>query len=435
MENSKTTDTAHTKNIWEYRVKSLTILILFVSIQTQAAVWTAVRAWTPADEINYSEFISKSVDPLFFKNMGQPFSELKLDCADAAYALRIYYSKMNGLPFHISDRNVSNHDRRFDYISDENKKLAAFIFDVVDNNGTENLSADDSFPIGIQTIRGGDVFMYKIETAPGTFSRHTYLIKNVNTNGTFDVLYSTQARRDAGQPMNRIAQYSFTNAKWIPNHTAPGDKNSWGFRRMKMPQQKGIRADQIPDANFEQYNLAAQWGDQFFDYVKNQRTTIKETPNEIMNRMYEFLCHELNDRVEIVALAQIVRGKTNNACMDPATFDTYSTPSRDGGILGSYNKLYSQSNLLKQSGEWKNVNPNLQTIIDAIFNPNRTAQATQLMQTSCTFQKQQGLNTNVGLFYEALQRGQVSSHPNDSLFNRWGVVTSTTAPLTECPRY
>jgi hypothetical protein len=318
---------------------------------------------------------------------------------------------------------------------DENQRLASFIFDTVDNNGTENLSGGDTYPIRIQDIQGGDVFMYKIESAPGTFSRHTYLIKNVNSNGTFDVLYSTQARRDAGLPMNRIKQYSFANPRWVPNHTAVGDKNTWGFKRMRLPQQRGISFDKIPNASFEQYDLAIQLGDQFFEYVKNQRTTIKETPSETLNRNVEFLCHELNDRVEIVAMAMTVRANTNNACMDPVTFDTYSTPSRDGGILGVYKKIFSLSETYKRTGEWLSVNSKMKSVIDGIFNPQRSAATNQLIKNSCNFQNRQGLNTNLALFYEALSKGLVSSHPNDSLFNRWGILSAMTAPLTSCPRH
>ena len=416
-------------------MKIFIVTILLLSIQTKGAVWTATRDWTDADESAYSEFITTQVGPDFFKVLGSPFSELKLDCADAAYALRIYFSKVNGLPFKIVDRKITNDDRRFDYIADENKKLAAFIFDVVDNNGTENLSGNDTYPIAVQSIRGGDVFMYKIESAPGTFSRHTYLIKNVNSNGTFDVLYSTQARRDAGMPMNRIKQYSFANPRWVPNHTAIGDKNTWGFKRMRLPQQRGISFDKIANANFEQYDLAIQLGDQFFEYVKNQRTTIKETATEAMTRMFEFLCHELNDRVEIVSMAQTVRANTNNVCMDPVTFDTYSTPSRDGGILGTYNKIFSQVEKYKQTGEWLAVDINTRTVAEGIFNPQRSQSVNVIIKNSCNFQNHQGLNTDLALFYEALSQGRVSSHPNDSLFNRWGILSATTAPLTSCPRY
>lgn len=407
--------------------------IFFFALNSKAAVWQTMREWTPADEQAYSNFIFKQVDPLFFKNLGQPFSNLKLDCADAAYALRIYYSKTNGLPFRTSERAVTNTTKIFDYIADDNLRLSEFIAFTIDTSGTENLSANDSYPVAIQSIQPGDMFLYKIETAPGTFTRHTYLIKNVNSNGTFDVMYSTQARRDAGLPMNRIKQYSFANPKWAPNHTSPDDINTWGFKRLRTPQQIGLSFNQIPNANTEQYALAKQLADGFFDYVKNQRTTIKETANEMMTRIYEFLCHELIDRVEIVAMAQEVRTKTNNVCMDPTTFDTYSTPSRDGGILGIYKKLYSQAALFKQTGEWQSVDSNLQIVIDGIFNPTRTSNAISKIQNSCTFQKPQGLNTDVARFYEALIAGKASSHPNDSLFNRWGIVT--TAALTECPRY
>ena len=413
----------------------ITSLLLFLSCNAKASVWTATRNWTPADEQAYSNFIATQVEPNFFKDLNLPFSKLKLDCADAAYALRIYFSKINGLPFAVGERAINNATTKFDYIADENRRLSEFIAWAVDNSGTENLSSADSFPVAIMAIQPGDMFLYKIETAPGTFTRHTYLIKNINSNGTFDVMYSTQARRDAGMPMNRLKQYSFPNPKWAPNHTSQDDINQWGFKRFRTPDQIRKSFTQIPNANLEQYNLALQYGDQFFDYVKNARTTVKESPTEALNRMYDFVCHELTDRAEIVAMAIDVRAKTNNACMDPATYDTYSTPSRDGGILGSYNKLFSQAEKYKQTGEWQNIEESLKLKVDGIFNPSRTANVTKVIQSSCGFQKSQGLDTDMARFYEALLRGQVSNHPNDSLLNRWGIITSSTAATTTCPRY
>ena len=121
--------------------------------------------------------------------------------------------------------------------------------------------------------------------------------------------------------------------------------------------------------------------------------------------------------------------------MDPATYDTYSTPSRDGGILNSYKKLKSKADELKQNGSWNEIDRDLRVNVDGLFNPNRDAATKQSIKNSCTFYAKQGLNTDMALFYEALVKGSASNHPNDSLFNRWGIKTSTTAALTTCPRY
>ena len=416
---------------------TLALLTLIISAQVFAAVWTteASRVWTPADEQGYAQFVSKNVTGDFFKRLGSPFSQIKLDCADAAYALRAYYANRNGLPFVIKGKYGNNKTNQFDYVSAGDKRLAAFITYIVGDNGTEQLSGSDSFPVAIKSIQAGDMFLYKIETSPNVFSRHTYIIKNVNTNGTFEVLYSTQARRDAGLPMNTINQYTFPNPRWVPNHTAPLDRNKWGFKRFRTSEQIGAPLTSIPEANGEQYTLALQLGDRFFDYVREQRTTIKETAEQLLSRMYGALCHELNDRVEIVAMAQEVRAQTNNKCMDAATYDTYSTPSRDGGILNSYNKLKSKATELKQNGTWNEISRDLKVNVEGLFDPNRDAATAQSIKNSCGFHAKQGLKTDMALFYEALIKGSASNHPNDSLFNRWGIKSSTTAALTTCPRY
>lgn len=416
---------------------TLAFIILTVTTQAFAAVWNTdpSRVWTSADEQGYARFVSQNVTGDFFKRLGSPFSQIKLDCADAAYALRAYYANRNGLPFVIAGKYGNNKTNQFDYAGAGDSRLAAFITYIVGDNGTEQLSGSDSFPVAIKSIQAGDMFLYKIESSPGVYSRHTYIIKNVNSNGTFEVLYSTQARRDAGLPMNTIAQYTFPNPKWIPNHTAPADRNTWGFKRFRTPAQIGLAVASIPQANMEQYTLAVQLGAGFFDYVREQRTTVKESPEQLLSRMYGALCHELNDRVEIVAMAQEIREKTNNKCMDPATYDTYSTPSRDGGILSSYNKLKSKASELKQNGAWNEIGRDLKVNVEGLFDPNRDAATAQSIKNSCNFHTKQGLKTDMALFYEALVKGSASNHPNDSLFNRWGIKSSTTATLTSCPRY
>lgn len=409
---------------------------LSLGLTAKASVWDAIpgKTWTAADEQAYSKFISQEVGPDFFKKLGKPYSDLKIDCADAVYALRIYYAKHNGLPFQIQSRNGSNTTNKFDSIKDETQRLVEYIKFIAEYNGTENLAADDAYPIAIQSIQSGDVFLYKIMTSPGAYTRHAYLIKNVNANGTFDVLYSTQARRDAGLPMNRIKEYTFPNTKWIPNHTG-SDKNKWGFKRLRTAEQLGVPASSIPTSSLEQYSLALQYGDKFFDYVRDARRTVTETPSQLMNRMYDFLCHELYERVDIVNMALEIRDKTGNKCMDPATYDTYSTPSRDGGIKGSYAKLQAKMVELQQNGDWNGLDRDLKVNIEGLFNPNRDAATSQSIKNSCKFYQANNMNTDMALFYEALISGKASYHPNDSLFNRWGIKTATTAPRTTCPEY
>lgn len=415
----------------------LILSTVFIStLSAKAAVWTTDvnRQWTTQDEQNFSQFVKNEVTPDFFKKLGSPFSDLKLDCADAHYGLRIYYAWTNDLPFYMGNKYYSNTTTMFDKFSDAKQRVAQFIYYVVENNGVENLAHSDTFPVAIKNIKPGDIFLYKIESSPGMYSRHTYIIKNIRSNGTLDVLYSTQARKKAGLPMNIETRFVFKNNRWIPNHTG-SDKNSYGFRRLKTPQNYSIPTSSIPDANYEQYALATQLGDNFFDYVKNQLATTQETPEELMTRMYESICHELYERVEVVNLGLEYRKKINNTCMNPQDYDTYSTPSRDGGILGGYSSLKQKSDNLKSQGLWNQVNADLQTKIDIIFTGARDSGSLAIIQKSCGFFKAQNLATDMAQFYDALVTGKASYHPNDSLFNRWGIQASGTAAPTTCPRY
>ncbi|MFN3455244.1 MAG: hypothetical protein ACK41T_09820 [Pseudobdellovibrio sp.] len=409
------------------------IVFFIISNFAQASVWNAQRDWNSQDETNFSQFIQKQAGADYFKKLGSPYADLKLDCADAFYALRIYFSYKNGLNFFVKNGPHFT-TTQFDHIKNPDMRVTEYIKVIAAGKGTESLALGDSYPIALKSIRAGDLFMYKIQTSDGQYSRHAYIIKSVNTNGTFDVLYSTQARRDAGLPMNFTKQYSFSNAKWIPNHSAPADQNGWGFRRAKRSDQFNVPASQIPGANYEQYKAANQYGSKFFDYVKSILTTVAETPEQTLNRMFDSLCHELDQRVEVVNMGLAYRESINKSCMDAATYDIYSTPSRDGAILGQYNQLLTKIHEVKNNNQWVNVSSKTQKLLAGVFIPSsRNAEVQQLLKQSCTFHQQQKLNTDIGVFYDALKDGKASNNPNDSLFLRWGIAT-TTKPTT-CPSY
>ncbi len=203
----------------------------------QGAVWQADpgREWNDEWRTRYSLWIENEVDGDFFKKLGSPYSKLKMDCADAHYALIAYFSRLNGLPFVIDQSKLSHLTDRFDSIKDSELRMAAFIDFIRANYGTESLAHKDTFPPAIGELMPGDIFMWKIGSN-NNFTRHTYIIKTINPNGTFDVLYSTQDNAALTGALFLKKQYMFNKA---PKNTG-GDQNKWGFRRMKFSQDSSV---------------------------------------------------------------------------------------------------------------------------------------------------------------------------------------------------
>ena len=403
-----------------------------------ADVWPVApgREWTAKDLKAYEDFIARKASPDFFKAKGAPFDALKIDCADAVYTWRAYFARENGLPYVIGNGRHSQAMRAFDHIRDPDQRFNAFIQFVAERYGTGSLAANDTFPVAIADIRSGDVFLYKFESAPGSYTRHAYMIKNVNSDGTFDIIYSTQARRDKGEPLRRIQRYSFPNPKWVPSHVNPEDAGKWGFKRFRSAEQAATPEREIPGASFEQYELAKQHGDSFFAYVKQRRAREKETPAAAIRRVLGFVCQELKDRVEHIAATREFLEEQGPACLGPVPYDTHSTPSRDGGILNSYREVLRAAEELKATGRWSSLDADSREIIRIVFGGHGRARSRQELakaRAACDFTAGQTFRTDMASFYDALAAGKVSNHPQDPLELRWGL--SSQEPPSACPRY
>ena len=93
-------------------------VILFWAQISGAAVWQhdSNRSWDQNWENRYSQWIQNNVQGDFFHRLGGSFARLKLDCADAHYALLAYFARENKLPFAVHSGRVTNLTTRFDHI-------------------------------------------------------------------------------------------------------------------------------------------------------------------------------------------------------------------------------------------------------------------------------------------------------------------------------
>jgi hypothetical protein len=403
----------------------LFIITLFYLVNlnfAQAQVWQhdSKKQWTEKNQIKYSNWVSSKLGTDFFKSLGSPYTGLRLDCADAHYALLAFFSRQEGLPFAINKGNLTNMTTQFNSITDLDKRFVAFVKYIAGSYGTEALAANDSYPIAFNALRPGDLFMYKIGSN-GNYTRHTYILKNINPDGTFDVVYSTQAAAAAGRPLIRKASYMFNHA---PTNTG-GDRYNWGFKRAKPAEYAGVSSDKIPNADFMQYALADKYRKEpatFFRLVKKSNQTMQESPQRLISRHLDGLCGNLNDRVGIVQEAQKFLAKTGEQCMAFQDFDAYSTPSRDSGLADDFLNMAYDYNSLAQNGTTNKIGNNVLTVVVAALNQRRSSSEDNALTNFCKVEFAKGPSgfTNIGNFFDALFDLKVSYHPNDNIYRRWG---------------
>ena len=406
------------------------LIVIFTTYTASAAVWEDTNSWSLEYEQKFTEWMgSSAVREGMFNNPGSPYYGVNTDCADTAYAFRAVFAFENKLPFAITNpsgsrepsKTLNNRTNKFDYAGTENKRVVALITEIGDSVGTENLTRYDTFPTAIKTIKGGTLFTYKIKARFGKFIRHTYNIKEVNPVATFDVIYSTQANQAKRGDLLRRRDREFEN---LPD-------DPWGFRKFRWPEHLGKDLSVIPaelGASNEQYVLAASMSTgAFFKYVAKQLATTTETAGERLNRVFNSVCLESQARIMYVNEGLEYARQTNNACMDYAKFDAYSTPARDAALKDMYLKF---EQAFKDAQSQGGVDPRIMSFAEYIFKGKGTVEAELL--AACPINYRSGVNINIGLLWSRLKNGRLSSHPNDIVEVRWGEITK---PLTKCKRW
>lgn len=406
--------------------------LIVLAGRAQAAVWVhdPHRVWDAGWEKAYSNWVAKDVGTHFFKDMGKPFNSLRMDCADTHYALRAYFAKINRLPFAVANGTVTNLTTQFDDIPNEWSRLARFMDYLRGHFGTESLSHHDTFPPALNDLKPGDLFMWKIGSN-GKYTRHTYIIKGINRDGTFNVLYSTQADAAAGNPLKYKENYTFKNS---PTHGGV-DARYWGFRRAKLPHHAHLPQNQQPGASFEQYTLAKSVSSfDFFMHVRKIYQTMALSPQQVLGSAFDALCSSVTERIDVVKKAIQRQNALGGACMNFTDYDTHSTPGRDSGIMTEYQTFDYYYTQFSKAGKLNQVNANLKKLSAILMNPNSSDADKVLLFQACPIVFGNGPNDwlDLGTFGDLLLAGSVSFHPNDNLQRRWGFAVGN---KTKCKQH
>lgn len=406
----------------------LLLLILFKVDALFASVWDDVNFWNEAYEEKYAEWIrSENVTTTIFSDINSKYYGIHTDCADTAYAFRAIFAFENNLPFSIKNPSggrksfyITNRATSFDKISNPEKRLIAFINEIGESVGTESLSHFDTYPISIESINSGSLFLYKIDGKYNTFIRHTYVIRDVNDNGSFDVIYSTQSLKYSKLPLVRNQEKDFEELPFNP----------WGFRRFRWPNLLNVPTEKLPkelNASLEQYELATKLETHdFFNYVRKKLSTIVENNDQRFIKALQNLCYEAKTRVEYVNQGVLYNEEIKHRCMNYDEYDSYSTPVKDSMLKNAFKKVAYFYNESLKDGSFEKIPFSFLHFYEIIY--ENSLDNREELKKFCEIKYAQNYSIDLADLYQRVNADSISSHPNDSLEARWG----EDGPRTNC---
>ena len=397
------------------------LISLLIATSTFGGVWETTQDWDDSYREQFQEWMSShKVKTDLFTNKSSRYYGIKADCADVTYALSAIFAYENGLPFKVKNpvyrrgykhQFWTNRIDRFDNYRSGDKRLIAFVNFLGDSLGTETLNVNDSYPLKINSISAGDFFAFKKRQSSGGFLRHAYNIKDVLPTGVFELIWSNQQRKKERKKEGRPMKQAEMNLSNRPN------KYTWGFRRMKTPEQFAMNKSNIEHYSKEQYDLAKKYNDdKFFKHVKDSLKLYDEDPNDNLKRQIKNICNQANERIGVIASGEKFRKQIGGKCMNYGQFDEYSTPSRDGQFLKLFNNFSSTYKEFEEDGKLSRVSEKTLDRARAILGMRSTS------KDYCKIQYKTGSKEiTLNEIFTKLKSGELSSHPNDNIDRRWGV--------------
>lgn len=350
-------------------MRALLFLLLPLSAFAGEYDWKVTREWSPAFEKKFQEFVGvmgesgcKSLDACLTSPSSNPLyasrtpkgRKFLADCADFPYALRMYFSWMEGLPFdyvnkvtQANPREETNDDIRYTKFGNKpaGRRVisAGAIFDAYRelNNMRDTVSTatyrmhynelSDFYPAALNrsTIQPGTVVYDP--------SGHAAIVYKIEKDGRIKMM-------DA-HPDNSVTRITF-DQKFTRSRPAHGS----GLKLWR-PELSGEASEHLPNFSTEQFNKSFTLNGEtvtFYDYVRARMAgSLEFNPVvEIKSMMLE-LCSNVHDREASVnlALRDGIQKKRHperlpeNIYGTTGEWEEYSTPSRDARLKVAFVEL------------------------------------------------------------------------------------------------
>lgn len=401
--------------------------ILIMSLSTQAAVWSDVNQWSPAWEDRFSEWVRSEWRVDFFSRkylsngQSNPYYGLRVDCADTVYSMRIIFAYENRLPFIIQDptasgNTLSNKMGRWNSQSELNR-VRNFLWFMYETVSTRSLPYD-TYPVAIsrETIRSGGL------VATTKKNHHSWTIKEILPVGVPHLIFNSVAGAGAGLSLKE--RQSWFHPEWVFEGGYNPAGNA-GFRYWRPAAYINKPVWEVPGYSEEQYRIPLN---KWVNYVQKRLALNQETDEQWVARLIKSVCDGVTERVPAVkeALAYL---KSHPRCMDYATYDNYSTPSRDQRIFDDLMALRRSYRQILNANGGNQLPTDLINKLNKIF-PAITQSAT--LETSgmepqpqdafsvCVTEYMPGKKMDLAEFKRRLFAGTISNNPHDGHEFRWG---------------
>ena len=415
--------------------------MLIAASTAQAAVWVNQRAWSADEEQQYSRWVRASWSKNFFSQKTlpgsstvNPFYGNRVDCADTVYSMRFIYSFIRRLPFVISDPSgaglISNTMKRFDSKASEDERAALMLKWLYDIVATDHMDAD-TFPVALNAsaIRPGIVILTTHA------NHHSWTVKDILDTGVPWLVFNSRV----GATSSIILQErkSWPHGAWVFEGDATLEGRA-GFRDWRPAAYLNQPVWNVPGFSDEQYRVGpAQWSTVAMTALAQRR----ERPDEKLLRLMDAACGDLQQRVSAVQEGVSFLRSSGYACMDPATFDLYSTPSRDHRLFDSLADIRRAYISLLKSGATIGAGT-LAKVAKIVPFPALSARDEMGKMNSsqqidaksvCVVEYAPGVRIDLAEAKRRMFAGRFSSNPHDDLDYRWGEKAGPSATALQCP--
>lgn len=371
------------------------IILLFLTLKSQASVWDVKHLWSTEWEDKYSHWIETEVDSDFFLRKNTILYNLNSNCADFVYLTRLYFSYLNNLEFIVRDparpnKILSNLNSEWDHL-EQHLRIKKFIAEVLKVTNVHTIARDTLLaPVNRSNIRPGAILLADVKRA------HSWLIGKLKPSGMPILLFATE-------PSSSMVyeSYSFPSEENFFLKSGSTSLKGLGVRIWKWPSEYLVESKR---QSTEQTQISR---DNFFETVRNKIALQPRTESEYLLSLVDNICVAVQARINVVNSA-LVWIERNNQCHSGHSFDVYSTYFRDRFIKEQFVLLdeYYTKNLLRLNREAAYV--------------YRSILGWKSNAYYCPIPWASNRTESLGQLREKFLNDEISSDPNHSLSQRWG---------------
>lgn len=405
----------------------------------KAQVWQDTNSWNQEWENAFSAWVENEWTVDYFARPTLPngaknrYYGLHVDCADTVYSMRLIFAAEHGLPFVIQDpttynQTISNRMTRFNRLGSDERVRAflRFIYDVVSTHSIPN----DTFPPPINRafIRGGAL----IRTTE--VNHHSWTVKRILPIGVPHLIFNSTITAQSKLTLQQ--RISWPNPAWVFEGNATPTSNA-GFRVWRPASALLIPAWQVPNYSDEQFRIPlGQWE----QVVQRKLASSAESDDARISRLFQTACEAAKTRVESVNDGLKVLRALNTTCMDFATYDNVSTPSRDQRFFDDLAALRKSYKGIMKANSGSTLSPAMRAEMSHLFpaptasasSENASMRATAHAGSSCVVNYGPGKSADLAEIKRRLFAGMISNNPLDEIEYRWGELRGPSQRANSC---